>query len=274
MRIGCCLPGGSFMPQGVAAVEPSPLQSLRSGYRAVREMGYDYIEITVARLTELSESELAEAAAAFRSGEFRVETCNSFIPGQLPLLGAQADHAAIRAYLQDAMRRMELVGAECVVFGSGAARHIPDGMDRSQAESELDAFLTEAEAIARAHGITIVIEPLNKSEDNAINTVAAGAAIVRRLNLPNLKLLADAYHMYREDEPMTVLVENEDILQHIHVAEPPDRLIPNQTGGEYLRTFGAVLNGTTYRGRVTIECRYKDFESDVRMAYPFMREVF
>ena len=29
------------MPQGVAAVDPSPLQSLRSGYQAVREMGYD-----------------------------------------------------------------------------------------------------------------------------------------------------------------------------------------------------------------------------------------
>ncbi len=274
MRIGCCLPGGSFMPQGVAAVDPSPLQSLRSGYQAVREMGYDYIEITVARLMELSEAELAEAADAYRSGAFRVEVCNSFIPGRLPLLGAQADHAAIRAYLQDALRRMELVGVEYVVFGSGAARHIPDEMDPAQAQAELDAFLTEAESIARVHGVTIVIEPLNKSEDNAINTVPAGAAIVRRLNLPNLKLLADAYHMYREDEPLTVLVENEDILRHVHVAEPPDRLIPNRAGGDYLRTFGAVLGGTPYSGRVTIECRYEDFASDVRMAYPFMREVF
>lgn len=262
------------MPQGVAAVEPSPLQSLLEGYRAVRAMGYDYIETTVARLMELSDAEMAEAEAAFRRGEFRVETCNSFIPGRLPLLGPQTDRDAVRAYLQESLRRMAAVGVEYVVFGSGAARHIPDGMNAADAQASLDAFLREAEAIARENGVTIVIEPLNKAEDNAINTVSAGAKIVRRLNLPNLKLLADAYHMYREQEPLTVLVENEDILRHIHVAEVPDRVIPNKTGGDYLRTFGAVLAGTSYDGRVTIECTYQNFAADVQAAYPFMRAVF
>lgn len=274
MRIGCCLPGGSFMPQGESAVDASPLQTLLEGYRFIQSLGYDYMETTVARLMELSESDLKAAHERYNRGEFRIEVCNSFIPGTLPLVGEKANRPAIRAYLQDALYRMEQVGTEYVVFGSGAARRIPEGVSPECAQADLDAFLTEAESIARTHSITIVVEPLNHTETNSILSVNAGGDLVRRLNLPNLKLLADAYHMYMEKEPLTALVQNEDLLRHIHVAEPPERLIPNRHDGDYLRTFGAILAGTQYSGRVTIECRYDDFKTDIQMAYPFMREVF
>lgn len=270
-RIGCCLSGGSFMPQGEAAVAPQPLDRMIMGYRAVKEAGYDYAECTVGFLMELSEEELARAAELRANGELQIETCNSFIPPSIPLVGAQADFVP---HVKEVYRRMQILGADTVVFGSGGARRIPEGVSAEQAKEQLTYFMRTAAELAQPYGITVVVEPLNCAETNVINSVEEGAVYVREIGHPNLQLLADAYHMFRENEPLTAMVKNEDILTHIHVAEPPARIYPNAEGGEYLRTFGAVLRGTAYRGRVSIECKYSDFLSDIKKAYPFMKEVF
>jgi sugar phosphate isomerase/epimerase len=46
---------------------------------------------------------------------------------------------------------------------------------------------------ASKYDITIVIEPLNKSETNIINSVAEGYKLAQQVNHPNVKLLADFY---------------------------------------------------------------------------------
>ena len=166
---------------------------------------------------------------------------------------------------------MALIGVQIVVFGSGTARMIPDGMSGADAQVRLDAFLTGAEQRARQAGVTIVIEPLRSQETNLIHTVREGAAYVRRLSLPNLRLLADSYHMYCEQEPLTSLVENADILRHVHVAEAPSRGWPGSLGGEYLRTFGTVLRSAPYCGRVNMEGREDDYLINAPRAVKFMR---
>ena len=271
-RIGCCLPGGSFMPQGEKDVAPAPLDLMIQGYRAVLDAGYDYAEATVGLIMKLSEEELARAAELRAKGELQIETCNSFIPASIPLVGEeQGDFVP---HVKETFRRMNILGADTVVFGSGGARRIPDGFSEARAQEQLDHFLRVTAELAAEYGVTVVIEPLNQKETNVINSVDAGAAFVRRIQHPNLKLLADAYHMHCENEPLTALVKNDDVLTHIHVAEPPARIYPNAEGGSYLRTFGAVLRGTAYSGRVTIECKFTDFVSEIKAAQPFMKEVF
>ena len=54
--------------------------------------------------------------------------------------------------------------------------------------------------------------PLNHKETNVFLTVAESSEVVRRLNLPNLKVLADLYHTYVEKEEPQILIENADIL--------------------------------------------------------------
>ena len=49
--------------------------------------------------------------------------------------------------------------------------------------------------IAQSYGIVVCVEPLNRAESNFINTLQEGAEIVRRVNHPHIRLLADLYHM-------------------------------------------------------------------------------
>ncbi len=271
MKIGCCLPGSPFTPRG-QAVKESMAETLLAGYRTVKEAGYDYAESSVTALMNLSEEELTLLSEKREAHEFELEACNCFLPGTFQLSDpAQLPKAA--EYAEEALRRMRRLGAKVVVFGSGAARRLP-GVRVAAELASIDAFLRVCEEKAAPNDITVVIEPLNKSECNLFNSVNEAASACRRLNLPHVKLLADAYHMYLENDPLRALEENADILRHIHVAEVPDRTYPGKDGGAYLRDFAAHLKDAVYTGRVTIECGFNDFIKEIRLAYPLMAELF
>ena len=272
MRIGCCLTGSPFKLTNGRTTSDSKLDIMVSGYHTLMEAGFDYAECAVGQLLQLSEEELAEAAQLHQIGMFTVESCNCFVPGTIPLTGENpGDYVP---HIREVYRRMQLVGGDTIVFGSGGARRIPEGFDRERAKAQLDDFMRTAAEIAKEYGITIVIEPLNSAECNVILSTTEGAEYARRVDHPNLKLLADIYHMSKENEPYEVLLANADILRHIHVSEYPSHGYPGREDGKCVREFADVLRRCEYDGRVTIECYIDDFASDVNATAPFMKEVF
>lgn len=272
MRFGICLPGNFTLADSQVPDEAPLIRALVDGYRFIQEVGYDYLEYAVPHFDALSPEEMDRVVDYYHRDLLKVEACNGFIPGSLPLVGDQADLTAVRTYLEKVLPRMASVGVKIVVFGSGGARRIPDGVSPEQATEQLDRFLILAESIARPLGITIVIEPLNHNECNVFLTVSESAKTVRRLNLPNLKVLADLYHCAVEQEPPQVLLDNRDILFHTHVANPDGRTIP--VDHPYLRACGQALQQANYSARMSIECGCRDFAADVTGALPIMREMF
>jgi len=106
--------------------------------------------------------------------------------------------AEISEYLEKALRRIEWLGGQYVVFGSGASRRRPEGMGYTEAFNRLTGITRLCGRVAQAHGITVVIEPLNRSETNLINSVGEGACLAAAVNHERVRLLADYYHIARE----------------------------------------------------------------------------
>lgn len=281
IRISCCIPGGSFMPQGEGAIPLSPLKTLMWGMHMVQTLGYDCAEATVGMIMALSEDDVFTLkqefdmdGVTFPSSEdhtkrFRLEACNSFIPNHLPIITDEAGTKALYTYAEQAIARMAKLGVRYVVFGSGKMRTIPEGVDRAEAQKQLDLFLIHCNACCETYGMTLVVEPLNKKETNWCNTVAEGAAVVRRLQLPHVRLLADGYHMAQEGEALSVLRENSDILLHCHIAST-DRRIPGITS--YEGDFMDTLCTMQYDGIVTVECGFQDFEKEAAAAADYLRK--
>lgn len=270
MTIGCCLPGNPFMPKENAAAGTADI--LLAGYQMARDVGYDYAEASVGTLMKLTDEEMEYLADRRDAGEFLIQSCNCFLTGNFRAADA-ACLPELTRYVEEAMKRMRRLGAEVAVFGSGKVRMLP-GQDTAAEIRAIESFLKMCGELGTKYDITVVIEPLNKGETNVFNSVSEGASMVRKLNLERIKLLADAFHMYCENESLSALEENGDILHHIHVAEPPDRAWPGKNGGEYLKEFACHLHGAGYEGRVSIECRFNDFVKEIKSAYPLMRELF
>ena len=94
-----------------------------------------------------------------------------------------------------------------IVFGSSGAKNVPDGFSYDQAWEQIVQAMQIAAPIAAEHGITIVIEPLNKKEANIVLTGAEGLKLAREIDRPSVQLLIDYYHMALEGESPDILLE-------------------------------------------------------------------
>jgi hypothetical protein len=137
-----------------------------------RSAGFAFIEPTVRSLH--SGKDFAVIQAAHAAAGLPTPTFNVFMPGELKITGPSVDMGKVQEYVAESMRRVQAVGGELVVFGSGGARNIPDGFSRDAAWQQLIDFLRMAADECDKSGVTIAIEPLNRKESNVINSVAEG----------------------------------------------------------------------------------------------------
>lgn len=272
MRIGLSLPARTFMPEETKQLDNSynAFNNLLYGYNFAMHTGYDYVEAAVGAVNELTDSELQELAELSKSGKFSLEICNCFIPGNIPIFHVPFE--TLETFVDNSMRRMSVLKVEKVVFGSGVARMRPDSVTVAEGNDFLAKFLTMCSKTGIKYGISTLLEQLNSTETNLINTVSEGADAVRNLNLPNISLLADVFHMSVENEDVSVIAQNIDIISHFHVSEAPGRVFPGKYGGDYIKKFGTVLKKHGIDKDITVECVFDSFEEEAEKALGFLKE--
>lgn len=222
---------------------------------SLKEAGFEFIECGVAGLLkpETSDSEFAPQIEALKSCGLPIRSCNGFIPGKFRLTGAEITQDEALEYAVTACRRAEAIGIPYIVLGSGAARKIPDGFDAEKAKAQFITFCQKLGSRIRDLKLTIVLEPLNKGETNLLNSVTEGIEYVDTIGHPRIQLLADFYHMLREDEGPDAIRKAGNRLFHCHIAELEGRKAPG-TKGEDLSGYFKALKDINYTGGVSCEC--------------------
>lgn len=201
-----------------------------------------------------------------------VPSANSLVPGTLPIVGPKVDFAALQKYMTNVFRRAQQVQMHTLVFGSGGARQVPDGFDRNKAVDQITDFLGMAGPIAQQHGVTLVIEPLNRGECNILNSVAEAMTYVKRLNHPHVKCLVDSYHLWLEDEPLSNLEAAMPDIAHVHVADKDGRVAPGESGTSDYLSFFKVLKAGGYDKLIAVECRGFDLQTTGPRALHFLQD--
>ncbi|MEJ2649338.1 MAG: sugar phosphate isomerase/epimerase [Sedimentisphaerales bacterium] len=262
MKYGCC---GSMV-----ATEPDG-----TGVEIIEKLGaigYDYMEISLAHITALSETDFMSMKKRVRDAGISCETCNNFFPSSIHLTGPREDENKTMDYSRKALERASQLGVEIIVFGSASAKNIPDGFPYEQAWNQIAKMLKTIAPIARERGITIAIEPLNKIESNLINTISEGLQMVKSVDMDNIRLLADYYHMTVSNETYDIILESGQAIKHVHFAEVLGRRFPGTLKEEYLEFFGNLKNAG-YKGRVSIEAYSDDVLNDAAIALEILKDI-
>lgn len=238
----------------------------------VHKAGYDFIECTVVSLQgEKSDAEVKDTLDKYYNSPLPVEAFNVLLPGELKIVGEQVNKERIQHYLSNSLERVQRIGGKSIVFGSGKARGVPDGYSREKAQEQILQFLEWVADVAEPLGLIIVIEPLNRTECNIINSVPEAVQYAEQINRPSIQVLADFYHMYKEEEPLENMVLHQDRLRHIHVSD--SRYAPGM--GDYpYDQFVDCVRRAGYDGRVSIECQWNQFEDEVTNARAYLERVF
>ncbi len=232
--------------------------------KLVKEAGYDYCEVAVVFLMELSDDEFEVFAKEYKELWGKSYSHAGLFPGSVPVAGPDFDKEKITEYLNVAFKRVKTLGGKYVVFGSGAARKIPEDYPMDKAIEQLVWTARESGRIALENDAIIVMEHLRKGECNTLNTLTETYDFVKKVNHPGVKLLADYYHMVQEGEGQELIRKFSDEIEHVHIAEPVNRTAPKLTDDFDYKQFFEMLDEMGYKGGVSIEARVKDFELDVK----------
>ncbi len=266
MQLGLCINMLAADPAGIG------LEALN----LAKEAGADYLEVPLAQIMFTDDKTFEKEVLPALSGSgLPVYSCNNFFPGSLRLTGASADHGKALAYAEKALDRAAQLGITYAVFGSGGARNVPDGFPVSTGFEQLIAFLKALAPLAAKRDILIVIEPLNPSESNLINTLEDGRALAQAVNHPNVALLADYYHMRLCGERADAILKAGDCLKHLHLARALGRQMPFDAQEEDYLSFFRALKQIDYRGNLSLEARVMaPYQGSLRHAFSLLRTLY
>jgi sugar phosphate isomerase/epimerase len=248
--------------------------SMLKNVDAARAAGFDYVELGTSEIVGLSDDEYEKAVTHVKQIGLPVPVTNLFLPAALKVTGPQTDPDQQMAYVKRAFARLSRLGTEIVVFGSGGARRVPEGFPKEDAFKQLVEFGRRIAPEARAHGITVAIEPLRREETNIINSAAEGLELVKAINDPNFQLMVDFYHLASEKEDPEIIVRAREHIRHLHMANPQGRVFPLKWDEYDYAPFFASLRKIGYEKRISVEASARDFSNEAPQSIALLRGAF
>jgi sugar phosphate isomerase/epimerase len=236
--------------------------------------GWDFIEGNVQSLLEGGVDDSAwSGLSKVQHLSLPQPAANCLAPGSLKITGPAVDATALDRYMHNVLSRAPKLGLKTLVFGSGAARNVPEGFDREQAKAQIIDFLRRSAPVAQKNGVTLVIEPLNRKECNIINSVAEAMEYVKAVDSPAVQCLVDSYHFWLEKEPLENLRAAMPWIKHVHLADEVGRTAPgtSEVASDY-RAFFAVLKQAGYDGLISVEAKFDDIPGTGRSVLAFLKK--
>jgi sugar phosphate isomerase/epimerase len=239
----------------------------------IKAAGCDYVEESVGKLLNPrgSDEDFAKRVTDIRASGAVVAACNGFLPGELKLVGPKPAHDEIVDYASKAFVRAKTLGISYIVLGSGGSRKVPEGFDRAKAEEQFVAVLKRLAKAAGEQGIVVAMELLNRSETNFGNSVRETLKYEEAVGSPNFKIVADLYHMLREDEDPSAIIDAGKRIVHCHIAEKAERSAPGVKGDDF-KPYLRALKKVGYTGRISLECRWKNQKDELAPAVAALRQ--
>lgn len=157
----------------------------------------------------------------------------------------------IQNYLIKAFSLMNKIGAKIAVFGNSKSRMMMNSTSAKAHEKNMIEFCKNLAEMAQQYGVTIGLEPLNSKQCNYINTLDDAAYIVKKVNHGNFRIVADYYHMFQQNEPLTKIKEHSELICHVHTADIITRDYPSYD--EKQVALLSTLNEVGYNGSISIE---------------------
>jgi sugar phosphate isomerase/epimerase len=138
------------------------------------------------------------------------------------------------------------------------AERISDPGPYSSLEEAQDALLLEQLPSigdeAKARGVTLLLEPVNRFESEYLNSVTHAARLCKSLNHDHIGLTCDFFHMQIEELSVERSVSDAGKwVKHVHLAENT-RVEPGPGSMDFVPGFRA-LKRIGYGGIVALECR-------------------
>jgi D-psicose/D-tagatose/L-ribulose 3-epimerase len=223
----------------------------------VRHVGYDLLEVSVAELGVIDAVKLGRVA---RDSGLALRISGDFGPTRDISSGLVQSRIDGLDYLKACLDIAAEAGADMVTGPMHSAvgnRGYMDGAARRWALGWAAEGLSEAAERAGELGLRLALEPLNRFENNLINTVEQGLDLCTAVGSDHLGLALDTFHLNIEEKDLGRAIGAAGSRIFSFQASENDRGTPGSGHLPWLEIF-AALRATAYEGPIIVE----SFRSD------------
>ena len=135
------------------------------------------------------------------------------------------------------------------------AGKVESSIDQKLSMKTFQDNLIYAASKSERHGIDVLIEPINRIDvpDYFVGDMNVAVDIVKKVNLPNVNIMFDCFHIQKVHGKLkTHIEENLDLIGHIQIASFPDRHEPDEGVIDYADLF-IFLEQVGYNGYIGAE---------------------
>jgi D-psicose/D-tagatose/L-ribulose 3-epimerase len=216
----------------------------------IKSTGFDGVEVPI---FEGDDAHYRKLRTKLDELQLKTSTVAVATPEASAISPDPAIRKAARERLQKIVRQSAILGADVLCGPFHQALGVFSGTGPTEEEFKHAAEVHRAVAEeAQREGVVLAIESLNRFECYFLNTMAATAAYVRRVDHPNFKALFDTFHANIEEENLPkAFSENAAEIAHVHVSNN-DRGVPGRGHIDFRSVFRAIKS-SGYDGWLTIE---------------------
>ena len=237
-----------------------------------KKVGFDFVEVNASGAVMKDEkyAMLLELSRELPDGF--MYSCNGLIPSDVRLTGPDVDLARVREYAETSFARLASLGVKMLVFGSSAAKRVPEGFSFDKATEQLVVAMRIFSDEAAKHGQRVCIEPLRYSECNIINTLENSLELARLVDRENVGAHVDYFHLMQNGERLSKLEGAAKKIIHTHIASPCKRSTPKYDDGADYASFFDYLRRGGYDATVSFEGKFEPTEDELREMCACLRE--
>jgi len=253
-----------------------PGDTLQAKWEFARSTGYDGIELR-ARGGFHFRDRLPELRRALADGVVMPTVCVDM----LHFFGAFDDDLRRDAVVQmktqlSVIAELGGLGAQTPASYGMFSRRLPPFEPPRSEEADREvllAGLTELGEHARAEGVTLFLEPLNRYEDHMVNRLEQAVDLISTVGLDSVRIGIDSYHMNIEEaDPCAAILAAAPWIGHAQVSDS-NRLQPGAGHLDWPAWLGA-LHAAGYDGYLAAECRLTGDPAEAVAAIPaFLRRT-
>jgi D-psicose/D-tagatose/L-ribulose 3-epimerase len=226
---------------GARECENAVSSTKEAGYDIIELPAFDPAEMDVAAIQKALESHEVEATCSLGLGP------DNDINSEDAVTVARGEKT-----LNDALTMVRDLGGKYLGGVIFSALRPYDSMPTQKARENSQAVITRLAETAKASGITVGLEFVNRYESNLLNTSAQTVQYIRETGSDNLVVHLDSYHMNIEENNFRDPVfDAGDLLGYVHIGEN-HRGYLGQGHIDFPELFTALVDAE-YDGVITFE---------------------
>ncbi|MEA5048103.1 MAG: tagaturonate epimerase family protein [Eubacteriales bacterium] len=223
----------------------------REGIRYANGLGYDCVEIHVAKPGELDLERLQETLKETGTSVSALGTGRVYVNDGLSLID---DIPEVRQSAINRLRQFLDAASllKCIVIIGCVRGNVPDMRQYSLYLDRFAEGMRKLDAYASKKSVTMVLEPINRYENNFLCNVSECAEFIGQNALTHTKILLDTFHMNIEEADFSQCVGiYAPYIAYVHAADS-NRLVPGKGHIDFVKLL-QILFDAGYKGVVSAE---------------------